>query len=67
MFTVLLVVVIIVCILDFSKILKNGGTIDKVFFLLIAAATIAYGYYYNTHLYTASIAKILIKLFGIPH
>ncbi|HQJ37195.1 MAG TPA: hypothetical protein PK223_05075 [Bacillota bacterium] len=57
-------VVIIVVIADIIPIIRKKKHKEAAVLIMLGAVTLAYGYYYITHVHTASLANIMFSIFG---
>lgn len=65
LFVVLLAVIAAISLFDLRKIIMDKQYNDMVFFIAYTVVSLALGYYYSTHIYTASLSGYLLKLFNI--
>ncbi|MDF2593146.1 MAG: hypothetical protein K0S75_2612 [Clostridia bacterium] len=61
----LICIVLIISFFDLSAMIKNRQQSDIICFIIIAVGTVLYGYYYNTHIYTASLIGFVLKLLQV--
>lgn len=61
----MLILTIIIIIIEMIPIIRKKQAKEASVLLLLGAVTLAYGYYYNTHRYTASLVDILFRLFNV--
>lgn len=61
----LIVIIIILIVFEIIPLKKNKKNREIIVVLLLGAITLAYGYYYNTHRYTASIVNIIFEIFNV--
>ena len=61
----MLVFTLIIIVLEMIPLIKKKRRKETAALLLLGAITLAYGYYYNTHMYTASLVNIMFKLYGM--
>ena len=61
---VLVLIVIIVVIAELIPIMKKKQHKEAAVLIMLGAVTLAYGYYYITHVHTASLANIMFSIFG---
>jgi len=60
----MLILALIIIGIEMIPIIKKKQVREAVALLALGAITLAYGYYYNTHRYTASLVKILLQIFS---
>lgn len=60
----LIFIVVILTVIEIIPLKKKKQSREILILLILGAVTLAYGYYYNTHRYTASIANLLLELFN---
>ncbi len=65
MLATILVAVLIISFFDLRKIIEEKQPKAFATFLVLAIGTIIYGYYYSTHVYTASVIGTIFNLFNI--
>ncbi len=58
----MLILTCIIIIIELIPIIKKKQGKEAVILLLLGAITLAYGYYYNTHKYSASLIHAIYKL-----
>lgn len=61
----MLILTIIIAAMDLIPAIKKKQGKEAVVLILLGAITLSYGYYYNTHKYTASLVDILFGIFNI--
>jgi len=61
----MLVIAFFVIIIELVPMLKKRQGKEASILILFGALTIAYGYYFNTHRYSASLVELAFKLFNI--
>lgn len=61
----MLVLALLITIIEMIPLLREKKRKEGAVLLLLSAITLAYGYYYNTHIYTASLINTLFQLYGI--
>lgn len=61
----MLIFTCIIIIIELIPIIKKKQGKEAVLLLLLGAVTLAYGHYYNTHKYSASLIKTISELVGI--
>ena len=61
----MLVIALIVMVIELIPMMKKKQGKEASVLLLLGAITLAYGYYYNTHQYTASLVNLISKIFNI--
>lgn len=61
----LVCIVLIIGFFDFRTMIKNKHQSDIICFVIISVGSILYGYYYNTHIYTASLIDFIISLLQV--
>ena len=61
----MLVIALIVMVIELIPMMKKKQGKEASVLLLLGAITLAYGYYYNTHQYTASLVNLIFKIFNI--
>jgi hypothetical protein len=61
----MLILTFIVIVVEIIPLIKKKKGKEAAVLLLLGVATLSYGYYYNTHSYTASLVDILFKLFNM--
>jgi hypothetical protein len=62
---ILICIILIISFFDFRAMIKNKQQSDMICFIVIAAGSLLYGYYYNTHMYTASVIGFLLRLLKV--
>ncbi|HYF82513.1 MAG TPA: hypothetical protein VEB00_05750 [Clostridia bacterium] len=61
----MLILVFIVIVIEIIPMIKKKQGKEAVVLLILGAITLAYGYYYNTHKYTASLVNMMFELFNV--
>lgn len=61
----MLILAFLVIIIELIPMIKNKQGKEAAVLLTLGAITMAYGYYYNTHRYTASLINVLIKFLNM--
>jgi hypothetical protein len=61
----MLILAFIIIIIELIPLIRKKQGKEAAVLLLLGAVTLAYGYYYNTHMYTASLVNTMFKLFNI--
>jgi hypothetical protein len=61
----MLILAFIVIVAEIIPLIKKKQGKEVAVLLLLGAVTLSYGYYYNTHRYTASLIDMLFKLFNM--
>ncbi|KUO77689.1 MAG: hypothetical protein APF77_13180 [Clostridia bacterium BRH_c25] len=61
----MLILAFIVIVIEIIPMVKKKQGKESAVLLLFGVITLAYGYYYNTHSYTASLVNILFKIFNV--
>lgn len=65
MLAAILVAILIISFFDLRKIIEEKQPNAFATFVVLAIGTIIYGYYYSTHVYTASIIGTILNLFNV--
>jgi len=61
----MLIFAFIVIVIEIIPIIKKKQRKEAAVLILLGIITLAYGYYYNTHNYSSSLANIMLELFNI--
>lgn len=61
----ILILALIVIVIEIIPMMKKKQGKEAAVLLLLGVITMAYGYYYNTHRYTASLANLIFEIFNI--
>lgn len=61
----MLILAFIIIVIEIVPMIKKKQGKEAVILLLLGAITLAYGYYYNTHKYTASLVNFMLESFNI--
>ena len=61
----MLILAFLVIVIELIPMMKKKKGKEAAVLLMLGAITLAYGYYYNTHRYTASLVNILFEIFNI--
>lgn len=61
----MLILTFIVAAMDLVPAIKKRQGKEAAVLILLGAITLSYGYYYNTHKYTASLVDIFFGIFNI--
>lgn len=61
----LILIILIISFFDLRPMFISKQRSDIICFTVIALGCILYGYYYNTHMYTASVIGFILKLFKV--
>ena len=61
----LILIVMIIIITDIIPIKNKKQGREIIVLLMLGAITLSYGYYYNTHKYTASLVNLMFELFNM--
>lgn len=61
----MLVLALLITIAELIPLIKKKQHKEAWVLLLLGAITLSYGYYYNTHIYSASLVNILFQLYRI--
>ena len=60
-----LILALIVIVIEIIPMVKKKQGKEAAVLLLLGVITLTYGYYYNTHQYTASLANLIFKIFNL--
>lgn len=60
----MLILAFVIIVIELIPIAKKKQGKEAVILLLLGAITLAYGYYYNTHRYSASLIEVIFELFN---
>lgn len=60
-----LILALIVIVIEIIPMMKKKQGKEASVLLLLGVITLAYGYYYNTHQYTASLTNLIFRIFNI--
>lgn len=61
----MLILTLLITIIEMIPLVRKKQRKEAAVLLLLCTLTLAYGYYYNTHMYSASLVNTLFQLFGI--
>ncbi|MHB1391683.1 MAG: hypothetical protein ACYCYE_01130 [Clostridia bacterium] len=61
----MLILAFLVIVIEIKPMMKKKQGKEAAALLLLGVITLAYGYYYNTHRYTASLVKTIFEIFNI--
>jgi hypothetical protein len=61
----MLILAFLVIVIEIIPMVKKKQGKEVVILLLLGGITLAYGYYYNTHKYTASLVNMMFEIFRI--
>ncbi len=61
----MLILALMIIIIEMLPIVRKKQGKEAVVLLLLGSVTLAYGYYYNTHRYTASLVDIFFRMLNI--
>lgn len=61
----LICIILIISFFDLRTIIRDKQQSDIICFVVIAVGSILYGYYYNTHLYAASLIGFFLDLLKV--
>lgn len=61
----MLILTLIVVIIELIPAVKRKQKKEAAVLILLGIITLAYGYYYNTHRYTASLVNVLLGIFNV--
>ena len=61
----MLMLALMVIVIELIPLIKKKQGKEAAVLLLLGGITLAYGYYYNTHQYTASLANLIFKIFNL--
>lgn len=62
---VIALVILLIIIVDMLPLIKMKQHKEAVVLLALGAITMAYGYYYSTHKYSASLVNLLFELLNL--
>lgn len=62
---ILILIVAIAMIIEIVPMKKKKQGREIVVLLILGAITLAYGYYYNTHKYSASLVDLIFRIFNM--
>lgn len=61
----MLILAFLVIVIEIIPMMKKKQGKEAVVLLLLGTITLAYGYYYNTHRYTASLVNMMFEFFNM--
>lgn len=61
----LILLISIITVIEAIPLKKKKQSREIKALLVLGAVTLAYGYYYSTHIHTASIVDLLLRIFNI--
>jgi hypothetical protein len=61
----MLILAFLVIVIEIIPMVKKKQGKEAVILLALGAITLVYGYYYNSHKYTASLVSIMFEIFRI--
>lgn len=62
---VLVLVILVIILIELIPMNKRKQGKEAIVLLVLGAITLAYGYYYSTHRYTASLVNIISELLNV--
>lgn len=61
----MLILAFLIIIIEMVPIIRKRQGKEAFVLLLMGTVTLVYGYYYNTHRYSASLVDMMFKLFNV--
>ncbi len=61
----MLILAFIVIVIEIIPLIKKKQSKEALVLVLLGAITLVYGYYYNTHRYTASLVNSMLNMFNL--